>query len=63
MPPCNRFVGHDGAAPGYLTTAFSSLDGQQQCAVLANALRPGDKVGDEAAQAAFARWVEGATCP
>ena len=61
--PCHGFVGHDGAAPGYDTTAFSSLDGQHQYAVLANVLAPGDKVGDEAAQAAFARLVEGAACP
>jgi hypothetical protein len=60
---CNRFVGHDGAAPGYLTTAFSSLGGQHQHAVPANTLAPGDKVGDEAAHGAFSCLVEGAACP
>jgi D-alanyl-D-alanine carboxypeptidase len=60
--PCGRFVGHDGAAPGYLVTAFSNLEGTRQYAVLANTLAPGDVVGDEAAQAAFKELVIAAGC-
>ncbi|HTV17532.1 MAG TPA: serine hydrolase domain-containing protein [Polyangiaceae bacterium] len=60
--PCGSFVGHDGGAPGYDVTAFSSLDGSRQYAVLANNLAPGDKVGDEAAQQAWKELVFAAAC-
>lgn len=62
FPPCGRFVGHDGAAPGYDVTAFSNLEGTRQYAVLANVLAPGDVIGDAAAQAAFRELVEAAAC-
>jgi D-alanyl-D-alanine carboxypeptidase len=60
--PCARLVGHDGAAPGYDTTAFSNLEGTRQYAVLTNVLAPGDHVGDAAAQQAFRDLIEAAAC-
>jgi len=62
IAPCGRFVGHDGAAPGYDTTAFSNLEGTRQYAVLNNVLAPGDVVGDEAAQQAYKELVSAAAC-
>lgn len=62
LPTCGRFVGHDGAVPGYDVTAFSNLEGTRQYAVLVNVLAPGDVVGDEVAQAAFRELVEAAGC-
>lgn len=62
FPPCGRFLGHDGAAPGYDVTAFSNLEGTRQYAVLTNVLAPGDVVGDELAQRAFRELVEAAAC-
>jgi len=62
LVPCARIVGHDGAAPGYDTTAFSNLEGTRQYAVLANVLAPGDVVGDEAAQQAWKELVRAAAC-
>jgi D-alanyl-D-alanine carboxypeptidase len=62
FPPCGRFVGHDGAAPGYDSTAFSNLDGTRQYAVLTNNLAPGDVVGSEEAQAAFKDLIVAAAC-
>jgi D-alanyl-D-alanine carboxypeptidase len=62
VPSCGRFVGHDGAAPGYDGTAFSNLEGTRQYAVLTNVLAPGDVVGDATAQQAFKELVEAAAC-
>jgi D-alanyl-D-alanine carboxypeptidase len=62
FPPCGRFVGHDGAAPGYDGTAYSNLEGTRQYAVLTNVLAPGDVVGDETAQQAFRELIEAAAC-
>jgi D-alanyl-D-alanine carboxypeptidase len=62
FPPCGRFVGHDGAGPGYDGTAFSNLDGTRQYAVLNNSLAPGDVVGSEEAQAAYRDLVVAAAC-
>jgi hypothetical protein len=53
---------HDGAAPGYDSTAFSNLEGTRQYAVLTNVLAPGDVVGDATAQQAFKDLVEAAAC-
>lgn len=60
--PCEGFVGHDGADPGYLVTAQSNLTGTRQFAVLVNNLAPGDVAGDEAAQQAFRDLVLAAAC-
>jgi D-alanyl-D-alanine carboxypeptidase len=60
--PCGRFIGHDGADPGYLGTAQSSRDGTRQFSVFANVLAPGDKAGDERAQQAFGELVVAAAC-
>jgi D-alanyl-D-alanine carboxypeptidase len=60
--PCESFVGHDGADPGYLVTAQSNLTGTRQFAVLVNDLAPGDVAGDEAAQRAFRELVLAAAC-
>jgi D-alanyl-D-alanine carboxypeptidase len=60
--PCEGFVGHDGADPGYLVTAQSNLTGTRQFAVLLNNLAPGDVAGDEAAQLAFRDLVLAAAC-
>ena len=60
--PCESFVGHDGADPGYLVTAQSNLTGTRQFAVLLNNLAPGDVAGDAAAQQAFRDLVTAAAC-
>jgi D-alanyl-D-alanine carboxypeptidase len=60
--PCGKFIGHDGAYPGYDGTAFSKVDGSRQCAVWTNSLAPGDGVGDEAAQQAFKDPIVAAAC-
>lgn len=60
--PCGHFVGHDGADPGYLVTAFSNLADTRQYAVLANELAPGDVIADPAQQRAFHELVDAAKC-
>jgi D-alanyl-D-alanine carboxypeptidase len=60
--PCGSFIGHDGAVPGYDVTAFSSLDGTRQYAVLNNVLAPGDVVGSEEAQQAYGELIIAAAC-
>jgi D-alanyl-D-alanine carboxypeptidase len=52
---CGTYYGHDGGAPGYLTTAYTSLDGERQYAVFVTSMTVDEKAGSDAAQAA---WVE-----
>ncbi|MCW2999354.1 MAG: beta-lactamase class [Solirubrobacterales bacterium] len=47
---CGVRLGHDGAIPGYNSTAMNTGDGQRQLVLLANSLTPDDKVGDAKAQ-------------
>jgi D-alanyl-D-alanine carboxypeptidase len=59
---CGTYYGHDGGAPGYLTTAYTSLDGERQYALFVTAMTVDEKAGDTAAQAAWAELNHAAAC-
>lgn len=59
---CGTYYGHDGGAPGYLTTAYTSLDGERQYALFVTSMTVGEKAGDDAAQAAWAELNYAAAC-
>jgi D-alanyl-D-alanine carboxypeptidase len=59
---CGRYWGHDGAAPGYDTIAYSTRDGRHQAVVYANSLTLNDQVGSPKAQKAWSRVVDAAYC-
>ena len=61
--PCGTFIGHSGSTPGYKAAAFSDLAGDRQFVLLVNALTQDDRVGDEAASAAFDAAAVAAACP
>lgn len=59
---CGTYWGHDGAAPGYDTVAYSSRDGRHQAVVYVNSVTLTDQVGTPKAQKAWARVVDAAFC-
>jgi D-alanyl-D-alanine carboxypeptidase len=59
---CGAYWGHDGAAPGYFSIAYSSEDGEREAVVLANSVTATDTVGSRKAQRAFGRLVDAAYC-
>jgi D-alanyl-D-alanine carboxypeptidase len=61
--PCGAFVGHAGQSVGYYARSYQSEDGQHQFVVIANSSTIDDKVGSEAAVAAFDELTLAAACP
>jgi D-alanyl-D-alanine carboxypeptidase len=59
---CGTRYGHDGGAPGYLTTAYTSLDGTRQYALFVTSMTVDEKAGDAAAQEAWAALNRTAAC-
>jgi len=58
---CGEFFGHDGAVPGYFSTALKMEDGRTVVA-MANSLTFSDDVGSPKATAAWERLIEDAAC-
>jgi D-alanyl-D-alanine carboxypeptidase len=59
---CGTFIGHDGATPGYDSSAYTSADGRRQFTVSVTSSTVDDKAGDEAAHHAFAELVRASAC-
>ena len=60
--PCGTFIGHSGSTPGYKAAAFTDLGRDRQFVIVVNSLTQDDRVGDEAAAAAFDEAVRFAAC-
>lgn len=60
--PCGAFVGHAGQSVGFFARSYQSEDGQRQFVVVTNAATIDDKVGSEAAVAAFDELTFAAAC-
>ncbi len=60
--PCGAFVGHAGQSIGFYARSYQSEDGQHQFVVVANAATIDDKVGTDAAIAAFDELTIAAAC-
>jgi D-alanyl-D-alanine carboxypeptidase len=60
--PCGAWVGHEGSTAGYDMVSYTRPDGSRQATVQATSLTVDDKVGDGAAQKAWADLIQGAFC-
>jgi D-alanyl-D-alanine carboxypeptidase len=59
---CGTYYGHDGGAPGYMTTAYTRIDGKRQYAITISSMTVDEHAGDAAAQAAFLGLNHAASC-